>query len=151
MSETGNRSPLEELVFQSVRFADWAAGEGICPLASEGVEEPADFLFAYSRASGDEEWETMADRISSYVSDLESRLEKAEAERDGWQPIETAPKDGTTLLLGHSVTVFDGWWSEGDGAWIDGENNMFGDHIGYEPTHWRPLPSPPTPPQGDEA
>lgn len=61
-----------------------------------------------------------------------------------WQPIETAPKDGTYIL----------------GTWIDAESNYrniikIAYHTGYciwdsnchwpkcEPTHWMPLPEDP--------
>lgn len=50
-----------------------------------------------------------------------------------WQPIETAPKDGTDLLLwepslGQSVIAHS----------VNGEWPWF-----YKPTHWMPLPDPP--------
>ncbi len=72
-----------------------------------------------------------------------------------WQPIETAPKDGTALILfspygrnlnypGGLVWVTGGW----GGAALNPEE--FRGQNGKEPpTHWMPLP--PTPPtQGGE-
>lgn len=60
---------------------------------------------------------------------------------DGWQPIETAPKNGTALLVGHEQAVFDAWWN--GSAWVDGTTNFFDDENEFSPTHWRPLPAPP--------
>lgn len=61
-----------------------------------------------------------------------------------WQPIETAPKDMTRVLLtdGRYVSVgsfYLEWDKESD---IDCE---YGDccHATWSPTHWQPLPSPP--------
>lgn len=76
-----------------------------------------------------------------------------------WHPIETAPKDGTEVLLwwraeiGHDVVDFwaSGHWKRlGDGSagWI-GES-FHASEPGYwtrliceRPTHWMPLPDPP--------
>lgn len=86
-----------------------------------------------------------------------------------WQPIETAPRDGTEIILaikgaGHpSHWVHIGWWNEGDSfPW------RFIDTFSLEPngccdnesddrtpvngakeesvTHWMPLPTPPEQP-----
>lgn len=64
-----------------------------------------------------------------------------------WQPIETAPKDGTEVIL--YVADFDsvttGWYSSRTGLWPrHDEFTEDGDacNIGL-PTHWMPLPEPP--------
>lgn len=88
-----------------------------------------------------------------------------------WQPIETAPKDGNSILL---AWVEAGIWRFAVGCW----DNTF-EHLGYssrtgsanyrggwtdygvgsfsyeeyrelKPTHWMPLPTPPTPQSSDE-
>ena len=67
-----------------------------------------------------------------------------------WQPIETAPKDGTKILAydpdrgGSCEILYWGSW-KGKGAWQDDEANGY-----YEPSHWMPLPEPPQQDRGDE-
>ncbi len=60
-----------------------------------------------------------------------------------WQPISTAPKDGTRILVcrpkGFSVNrVGVDMFMECGGrkSWIHSEDN-------FQPTHWMPLPEPP--------
>lgn len=77
-----------------------------------------------------------------------------------WQPIETAPKDGTNIILSNGQSVAQGWWmdepgyirehrdedgrylgqdeSDGYQGWMDCDGGMLPD-----PTHWQPLPPPP--------
>ena len=58
-----------------------------------------------------------------------------------WQPIETAPKDGTAILVAHSEAAFDVWWSDDENGWVDDCMDDWGDkYIIYHPTHWMPLP-----------
>lgn len=73
--------------------------------------------------------------------------------RAGWQPIETAPKDGTRILLwcvhqnaqyakdaraeGWEAAVIGEWTTHNRGGWV--WHGLAGKH-----THWMPLPDPPT-------
>jgi hypothetical protein len=66
----------------------------------------------------------------------------------GWQPIETAPKDGTLIRL-----RWEGTTVEAIGRWVRGHNLRYAtsewrDVMGNDqltlPTHWMPLPDPPT-------
>ncbi len=69
-----------------------------------------------------------------------------------WQPIETAPKDGRTIIVYRSIA---GWDVLGTAYWvnirgIDGWiSNGFSEPPGNlglgHPTHWQPLPLPPPP------
>lgn len=61
-----------------------------------------------------------------------------------WQPIETAPKDWSTLILFNGEEVFTGYYSCADGGhdcWME-EQGMDSDRV--TPTHWMPLPAAPT-------
>lgn len=85
------------------------------------------------------------------------------AESQQWQPIETAPKDGRTLLLGcfnshgkwrtmrgewMSEEYIAEYWEEPDGVepgWFETavEAEDIPNCWRIEPTHWMPLPAPP--------
>ena len=63
-----------------------------------------------------------------------------------WQPIETAPKDGTWILIFRSTPHTNMelgcalvYWDDHFTCWHDGEYHS--DH--YDPSHWVPLPEPP--------
>lgn len=71
-----------------------------------------------------------------------------------WQPIETAPKDGTEILLAswclhdapggpfadYTVAAWDVEDCGGDGGWAT-ESGL--EPIDFEPTDWMPVPAPP--------
>ena len=82
---------------------------------------------------------------------------------DKWQPIETAPKDGTHVLV-CQATDADGkpipaesfglfvqrtaWWSDGPNdpepeGWIVYCSMVREPHVFFDPTHWMPIPEPP--------
>lgn len=60
-----------------------------------------------------------------------------------WQPWETAPKDGTPFLAGWS---FGGLEAMQPAKWMQGHFVHTWDHdiLRGEPSHWMPLPAPPT-------
>lgn len=69
----------------------------------------------------------------------------SEAKAEGWQPIETAPKDGQCLLW---VDTDDGGEvmklpRDSDGNWLYESEPMFTYSFYLKPTHWQPLPAPP--------
>ena len=67
--------------------------------------------------------------------------ESAQLKMMEWQPIETAPLDGTLVIIRDGLTVKTGHWSEiSNGCWVDPE---YGDDLHVEPTHWMPLPAAP--------
>lgn len=65
-----------------------------------------------------------------------------------WQPIRTAPRDGTPILAFHPaegfapITSIDVIWWEGgeDNGWL-----LNGEPLVDAATHWMPLPDPPSP------
>jgi hypothetical protein len=65
-----------------------------------------------------------------------------------WQPIETAPTDGTTVLVGQ-------WFADEDGPYfLQGTSSYsqkwgWGGYFPSRPSHWKPLDPPPAPPEGD--
>lgn len=70
-----------------------------------------------------------------------------------WEPIETAPRDGSPILLyvvkvadeyTRAVGQYDGWRNIDVGYWELGLNDWHTVHSG-EPTHWMPLPPAPQP------
>lgn len=75
------------------------------------------------------------------------------AQEQGWQPIETAPKDGTRVDLwakfwrAHSDGFL--WKRCADCSWMKGDSMTnrsaywMGLDNGWYPTHWMPLPEPP--------
>ena len=68
---------------------------------------------------------------------LETCAEQLEAAMPVWQPIKTAPRDGTPVDLWHRTgfRVTETWWTD-DSCWsCDMVNSRF--------THWMPLPKPP--------
>ena len=82
-------------------------------------------------------------------------IEASNQQGDAWQPIETAPKDGSEILLcraidadkkpmGDSFGLFvqrAAWWaSEG---WIVYCSMIQEPRCFFEPTHWMPIPAPP--------
>lgn len=66
-----------------------------------------------------------------------------------WQPIETAPRDGTVILAyastGEMVTVAAATWSQDRLVWELLDTGSYADDsdCSLDLTHWMPLPDPP--------
>lgn len=89
-------------------------------------------------------------------------------DREAWQSIETAPKDGRTLLLGYlnacgkwrtvrgqwmSQNYIDEYWEDPDDVepgWFETaeEAEDIPNCWGIDPSHWMPLPTAPTSDKG---
>ena len=68
-----------------------------------------------------------------------------------WQPIETAPRDGTHILVLMEGAVIEAWWETGFEEWLGNWDCVTLPSHGCgccyssnaEPTHWMPLPAAP--------
>ncbi len=87
-----------------------------------------------------------AEIIRSHPTAMAEAVASARAE--GWQPIETAPKDGAHILVAKPGSQpirawFQNhrWWMHGRGPFDGSPVDLTGNHA---PTHWMPLPAPPT-------
>ena len=64
-----------------------------------------------------------------------------------WQPISTAPKDGTRVLLSahdwREPVI--GSFRPDTGPWYHGDEETDLPYGECKPTHWMPLPAPPNP------
>jgi hypothetical protein len=58
---------------------------------------------------------------------------------NGWQPIETAPRDGTPVLAWFQGSAVVAFLNPRTGRWDDGD---FYDDLG-SPSHWMPIPPAP--------
>jgi hypothetical protein len=108
-----------------------------------------------------------ADQLHTLADLAETDMEKARAllsepGMGGWKPIDSAPRDGTAVLVmrdiwpgtksghaeecnGHNTYVAMWWGNENDGAgaWVCYMDAVCDPHCPIEPTHWMPLPEPP--------
>lgn len=77
-----------------------------------------------------------------------------------WQPIETAPRDGESILVHNNIArgcpggvadkVWAGncavaaWWANedgGNGRWVCYMSKVLDPELHFDPTHWMPLPA----------
>lgn len=58
-----------------------------------------------------------------------------------WQPIATAPKDGTEVLVTDGTTYAVASWYDAGGEWRDVGDIGWGGMEGALPTHWMALPA----------
>jgi len=96
-----------------------------------------DFVDGYDRATRDAEQRIRALPLPP----------PSPSNSSGWQPIETAPRDGTEVILWDGAFRMIGHWT-GDQkdpeCSPDGWVRDFCTDPMHEPTHWQPLPPPPS-------
>jgi hypothetical protein len=105
----------------------------------------------------------MRETDDDFVTKVDTAIEMKDRAEAAWQPIETAPKDGTLIMIWWLPLRYDGsllhpekelaaghimdgirydadlqTWMRG-GTYADYRNNI-------KPTHWMPLPAPPSNP-----
>ncbi|WP_375187713.1 hypothetical protein [Sphingobium yanoikuyae] len=99
-------------------------------------------------ASGDELRRNGYICTARLMDEFRALLDRLEAAERGWQPIETAPRDGTWFWALWPVhTVEDQQQATSWQPWHRSEEPRFcnsADSIDWcQPTHWRPLPDAP--------
>lgn len=124
----------ETVAIEDERRAIWLR-HNIAKLSKAGVLE----LLEIERKDGLQAVYKMAEQISRLTEENESLRKASE-----WQPIETAPKNDTTFILG-----WDSYVAMGTGAhfvmnFAGGQWRAYPSWIKAQPSHWRPLPEPPT-------
>jgi hypothetical protein len=63
---TKAQKAIVDLIRNALIFADFAAGEGICAV-DEKIQDPDCFLYDYCRATDEEDWGSLADRVAERV------------------------------------------------------------------------------------
>ncbi len=128
---------------------------------SEGWENETDAKDAYDEhlaaAQALEDWEA-AVGAGGVSGPLVGRAAPPTAQAEGWRPIETAPKDGALIVLGARNGVWLGKYVPVYQSGYRPENPWSSmllnhDHMAERytrPTHWMPLPPPPTSAEGVE-
>lgn len=115
--------------------------------AAAVVGEPVAYLVTTVRTGEKRlQWQPVANLPYNRDRFISTPLYAAPSAPDGWQPMETAPRDRTAIILalkGGRVTV---------GHWLDNSKTQWpwqgwstdaGPMTEPKVTHWRPLPSPP--------
>ena len=160
----------DTLEHEGCDYLAWTTGEQLC---IDQLERELALLKA-SPASVPEGWKlvpvepTESMQIPSYLPEVNWPMRKQiyrdmiaaaptpPVSEDRWQPIKTAPKDGTTVLLkcphmnaivsGHYGEVTDGDWETGYSYWMEwliDEELWIQEDPSQAPTHWMPLPKAP--------
>ncbi len=78
----------------------------------------------------------IVEALKAENKELKAKLEKAK-----WQPIESAPRDGKSILVTDGYDVCDAYFRGGDWWQYQCGDDWYSTSI--NPTHWMPLPDAP--------
>lgn len=116
-------------------------------VSRQALDEVLSYLAAMQQAQEPVAWKNYAEDGDWWLTDDREPADSCERSVPlypnppvpQWQGIESAPRDGTLILVpvGHGVMDVVSWWG---GAWRETANALA---IRDEPTHWMPLPTPP--------
>lgn len=129
---------------------DTARLRGLLASANErGLSIPGDPAWPIEQARYEGRQKALREMAVEALPALLDRIEALEAGLR-WQPIESAPRDGSYMLIateshdgGMTVARFDPEWGD-DGWWMLDDGKNFEIPLrGPEPTHWMPRPAPP--------
>ncbi len=165
MSETKNTAPsvaVKALEWDGNDYTGWSAyGLGLgYQIDDETSDEECFILEKHEGSSVIKSAHASLNAAQEYAqADYEARIRSALSAQvqdvAGWRPIETAPKDGTPILGGHSEAVLTVWWeadgsqnNSGEPGWVDGSFNRIEENYTYPITHWMPLPAAPAKQEG---
>lgn len=109
--------------------------EGLAYLASVLRKTLAD------KAVSDRAAAILRGRLSSNLNVILAALERC-GELKVWQPIESAPKDGTSFLACSDGWITVGFWHGGRARWTINAYTYPNYGPDDQPTHWMPLPTP---------
>lgn len=121
----------------------WQAWQARAAIASaQRTQEPAEYSDAWLMARG----ESAERQLHAAASALIAAATHQEQAPAGWQPIETAPKDGTKFLGYRRGEIATSYRTPRDDCemWtFGGASGSFEFYPNLRPTHWMPLPPPP--------
>ncbi|AZW31527.1 hypothetical protein L506_2297 [Bordetella bronchiseptica GA96-01] len=118
-----------------------------------GPTEPVDRIPADATQARTGNTEREQEMYAAGIEVGEANTKHNAAVRSGWMPIDSAPKDGTTVILGRDMDTFGfirgyGHFAGTEGAFVSGWISKgfceVSGNLGLaNPTHWQPLPAAP--------
>lgn len=90
---------------------------------------------------------------SEYLPPVDYAISCLSHPAQGWREMDSAPKDGTSILAAHNQAAIVVYWQEdntidGRPGWADGEGDLDGLFYTYPVFVWQPLPPLPSAPAG---
>ncbi len=137
---------LQTLMMEAVRIVPDLQAENQALLAEKGELERHISIYEKSaKISNEKEAQHFSEQIASCAKVIELEAKVKELEGKGWLPIESAPKDGTTLFviyLHNNPSI----GFEGCEGYFNPTSQSWSINTGYteHPLFWMPLPKEPT-------